>query len=399
MKLRATVALLALAIPALAQQSTKITRLDGTSITTAEAEAFARKTLANTHTTGAQISILNHGKEVWSFSYGLAGKNPDRPMDRETTLPSASITKSLFATYVMMLVERGQFNLDKPIMQQLPQPLDTYAPYHDTASLLVHDSNWPLVTPRMLLAHTSGLSSGAYSEPDKKFHLHFKPGTHWLYSNDAVVLLQFVIEQQLHRPLADLIQEAIFTPLNMTRTGFIYHADFSPNISARFDVHDGDIPDTHPSVARASGSMNTSADDLARFLTALFANRILKPATRKAMLTAVIPIDSDHESTFSGHHPNDAEVKPIGFAYGIGWGLITHTRFGPSFFKEGHIGGANAYVICFDRSQSCMILLTNNDNGELAYRPLLEKILGDTVTPWEWEGYPPAAFTVSHSNP
>jgi hypothetical protein len=36
----------------------------------------------------------------------------------------------------------------------------------------------------------------------------------------------------------------------------------------------------------------------------------------------------------------------------------------------------------------CMIRLTNSDHGELAFRPLLEKTLGDTVTPWEWEGYP-----------
>ena len=36
-----------------------------------------------------------------------------------------------------------------------------------------------------------------------------------------------------------------------------------------------------------------------------------------------------------------------------------------------------------------MILLTNSDNGELAFRPLLETILGNTVTPWEWEGYTP----------
>ena len=34
-----------------------------------------------------------------------------------------------------------------------------------------------------------------------------------------------------------------------------------------------------------------------------------------------------------------------------------------------------------------MILLTNSDNGELAFGPLLETVLGDTVTPWEWEGY------------
>jgi hypothetical protein len=37
-----------------------------------------------------------------------------------------------------------------------------------------------------------------------------------------------------------------------------------------------------------------------------------------------------------------------------------------------------------------MILLTNSDNGELAFRPLLETIFGDNVTPWEWEGYTPA---------
>jgi hypothetical protein len=34
-----------------------------------------------------------------------------------------------------------------------------------------------------------------------------------------------------------------------------------------------------------------------------------------------------------------------------------------------------------------MILLTNSDNGEATFPLLLEHILGDTVTPWEWEGY------------
>ena len=46
-------------------------------------------------------------------------------------------------------------------------------------------------------------------------------------------------------------------------------------------------------------------------------------------------------------------------------------------------------MICFERRQACMILLTNSDNGELAFRPLLETILGNTATPWEWEGYTP----------
>jgi hypothetical protein len=73
----------------------------------------------------------------------------------------------------------------------------------------------------------------------------------------------------------------------------------------------------------------------------------------------------------------------------MGWGLLTRTKFGPAFFKEGHGDGAQNYMICFERRQACMILLTNSDNGELAFRTLLEGIFGNTVTPWEWEGYTP----------
>jgi hypothetical protein len=52
-------------------------------------------------------------------------------------------------------------------------------------------------------------------------------------------------------------------------------------------------------------------------------------------------------------------------------------------------------MICFPGKQTCMILLTNSDNGELAFRPLLEKILGDGVTPWEWECYTPTCIVAS----
>lgn len=31
-------------------------------------------------------------------------------------------------------------------------------------------------------------------------------------------------------------------------------------------------------------------------------------------------------------------------------------------------------MICFERRQACLILLTNSDNGESAFRPLLETI-------------------------
>jgi hypothetical protein len=67
--------------------------------------------------------------------------------------------------------------------------------------------------------------------------------------------------------------------------------------------------------------------------------------------------------------------------------LLRHTKNGAAFFKEGHGDGAQNYMICFEEQESCMILLTNSDNTELAFRPLLEKTFGDDVTPCEWEGY------------
>src|SRR6185369_17028436 len=196
--------------------------------------------------------------------------------------------------------------------------------------------------------------------------------------------------QKQGRPLDQLLQDAFFTPLGMTRTGIIYRTEFAGNVADRFNADGTFHAQTKRFPARAAGSMTTSADDLARFASALFAGRILKPATQKAMLTPFLQIRTLHQFADKANEPEGREAAAVGLAYGAGWGLLTKTPFGPAFFKEGHGDGAQNYMICFERRQACMILLTNSDNGEFAFRPLLETIFGDTVTPWEWEGYTPA---------
>ena len=78
-----------------------IRRLDGSKISVAEAEAFARKTLAAAGVTGAQIVVMDRGQVVWSEAFGLRRLEPRLAMERETTTWAASITKGVFATYVM----------------------------------------------------------------------------------------------------------------------------------------------------------------------------------------------------------------------------------------------------------------------------------------------------------
>jgi CubicO group peptidase (beta-lactamase class C family) len=240
----------------------------------------------------------------------------------------------------------------------------------------------------MLLSHSSGLANFAFIEPDKKLHLHFKPGTQFLYSGEGMNLVQFVIEQKKHKPIDQLMQEALFTPLGMTHTGLVYREEFAADVADRYDPDEKFRSQTKRFPARASGSMTTSVDDLAKFATAFLNGKIIDDATRAEMLRPVLKIDTLHEFPSPNDGPGQ-EAKEVGLAYGVGWGLLTQTKFGPAFFKEGHGDGAENYMICFERQKSCMILLTNSDNGELAFRSLLEKILGDTVTPWEWEGYTP----------
>jgi CubicO group peptidase (beta-lactamase class C family) len=379
------------------QTSDAIQRLDGSKISVADADAFARKTLADAHVTGAEIAVLNHGKLVWSAAYGLRRIDPPLPMDRNTTTWAASITKSVFTTFVMTLVERGEFDLDKPLAAQLDKPLNEYEPFKDSASAIVNDPAWATVTPRMLLSHSSGLQNFSYIEPDKKMHLHFKPGTGFLYSGEGFNLVQFAIEQKMHKSLDVLMQDALFTPLGMARTGIIYRDEFAGDVADRFDFNEKFRAQTRRFPAHAAGSMTTSAEDLARFATAFLDGKIIKPSTREAMLRPVLTIDTLHEFP----SPDDGEGKEaetVGLAYGVGWGLLTKTKFGPAFFKEGHGDGAQNYMICFQKQQSCMIVLTNSDNGELAFRPLFETILGDTVTPWEWEGYTPERIELARKN-
>jgi len=370
-----------------AKEPASIRRLDGSKISIAEADSFARKTFEAAHVTGAQIVVLDRGRIVWSEAFGLRVREPKLPMDRETTTWAASITKGVFATYVMQLVERGEFDLDLPVASQLPRPLDAYDVYRDKASEIIKEPGWPTVTPRMLLTHTAGLHNFAFLEPDKKMHLPFKPGAQFLYSGEGINLVQFVIEEQKHRPLDQLMQEALFTPLRMMRTSIIYRKEFAANVADRYGEDERFLSHTQRFPARGAGSMTTSAEDLGRFASALFAGRILKPATRKAMLTPYFALRSLHQFPLKPDEPEGTEAPAVGLAYGVGWGLLTRTRFGPAFFKEGHGDGAQNYMICFERRQACMILLTNSDNGEKAFRPILERIFGNTVTPWEWEGY------------
>jgi CubicO group peptidase (beta-lactamase class C family) len=366
-------------------------RLDGHILSAHAAAAIADKELKADHVMGAQIAILNRGHVAWTHAYGLRDAEKKLPMTLDTNIWAASIAKSVFATFVMGLVETHRFDIDTPVASMLAKPLDQYASYRDTAADLVRDPRWARVTPRMLLAHMAGLPNFAFLEADKKLHLHFDPGTRFAYSGEGLNILQLAIEEKLGAPLDVLMQREIFAPLGMTRTGMVWREDFRGDNALRYGASGKFLGATRHDNPRAAGSMASTVNDLARFVEALLADKIVQPETRTRMFTPQVSINAAHQFP-TLDIATGMEGPRVGLAYGIGWGLLTKTKYGPAVFKEGHGDGAENYLICFLRSRDCMIILTNSDNGELSFQPLLEKLIADTVTPWEWEGYSRAAI-------
>ena len=400
MRLATAFLLTTLSLAAQSPTDQTIRRLDGSHIGSSAASALAERILKENKVTGAEIAVLNDGHMVWISGFGLRDKQNNLPMTPVTTTWAASITKGVFAVYVMTLVEQHRLDLDRPIVQLLDKPLDSYPDYKQTAGDLVRDQRWSAVTPRMLLSHTSGLANFASLEPDKKMHLHYAPGSRFAYSGEGLNLLQFVIEQREHQPLEELMQKTIFTPLEMRYTSMVWNEVLASNVADRYDANSNFISHTRRDHARAAGSMTTAATDLARLAAALTNDgrkaqgpvgsdstlSIVHASSLETLFTPAIRIDTKHQfPTFD--ETKSSEGPSVGLAYGLGWGLLTKTKYGPAFFKEGHGDGAQNYMICFTKHRDCMIILTNSDNGELAFKPLLEGVLGDTVTPWEWEGY------------
>ena len=384
-----------------------IRRLDGRTLSSQTADSSTRQLVLQHGITGLQVAVVNDGRLVWSEAYGVRARGdgagsapagPDLPMQRSTTTWAASITKAVFGTYVMQLVEQGRFDLDLPIVRQLPQPLDSYAPYRDKAALIVRDTLWSRITPRMLLSHTGGLVNFATMEPDGRMRLHDVPGTRYRYSGEGINLLQFVVEQRLGQPLDSLMQSAIFTPLGMHRTSLTFRSDFADDIADRFGPDGRFLAKTRRAPARAAGSMTSSAEDLATFAMALLGSRVMRVPTRNEMLRSHVRINARSQFGPGSEATDGAEAARVGLAYGMGWGVLTQTRHGPAFFKEGHGDGAQTYLLCFLRQRSCIVLLANSDNGEFAFRPLVNTLLGTDDVPWTWEGWTPEQIRESWRN-
>ena len=382
------VLLFSLAIPSFAQKAPHA--LPSNSAIDAE----AKQTMVRTHANGLAIAVIDHGKVGYVQAYGIRNAKGE-PLTTDTVMYGASLTKMVFAYQVLQLVDQGKIKLDTPIKDDLEKPLieygshsdnkflDKYGPYTD----LANDPRWQKITPRMSLTHSTGFNNFWFIEPDQKLRIHFDPGTRYSYSGEGLSLLQFAIEhgkrsQGLGIDVGDLTT-ATFTRLGMTRTSLMWRPDFASNLADGWNDKGQPQPHDERSNVRVAGSMDTTITDLPKFVAALVRGDGLSAASRREMTKPQLKITTAHEfPTLAPDAPAAQQRKDLYAGLGV---VVFDGPQGHGFFKGGHNEQTANTVVCLEKSQRCVVILSNDVRAEAGFADLVKFILGDTGVPYDWE--------------
>ena len=381
-QLRSLFSMLSLSIPLVAQTIPSASAID----------AKVDGIMTETGSKGMAVAVVDHGKVDYVHAYGIRNAKGD-PLTVDTMMYGASLTKTVFAYTVMQLVDQGKLNLDTPIAADLDRPLptygpdpvypDKYGPYKDLAD----DPRWKKITPRMCLTHSTGFSNFWFIEPDRKLRIHFDPGTHFSYSGEGFSLLQFVIEhgrksQGLGLDVGDLTG-AIFARLGMTHTSLTFQNGQYSNVADGWNDQGQPQPHSKRSKVRVAGSMNTTISDMAKFTSALVRGDGLTPASRAEMTKPSLHISTRSQCPlFQPDLPVSEQRKDLYAGLGV---VVFDGPQGHGFYKGGHDGQTANTMVCVERNQRCVLILSNDVRSEARFADLVHFILGDTGVPYDWE--------------
>jgi CubicO group peptidase (beta-lactamase class C family) len=336
--------------------------------------------MARERVVGMAVAVVERGEITHIGAYGYRNRENALPLETDTIMYGASLTKAAFAYMVMQLVDEGRLDLDRSIAEYLPRPLPEYEDYIDLAG----DERWRQLTPRILLSHTSGFANMRFLEEDRRLRFHFAPGEHYAYSNEGIWVLQTVLEEGLGLDVGAEMQRRVFDRFGMTRTSMQWRDDFAGNLADGYAMDGTFEPHDRRDNVAAAGSMDTTIEDQARLWRGMFAGEGLSPAARAEWVRAQFPIRTAQKfPTIRYYNTTD----PRGEATNLSASLVGETWDGPNgryFSKGGHNDWTGNLVICEEAGQRCLVMLGNSVRAEIIFPEIAALVLGETQFPFWW---------------
>lgn len=313
---------------------------------------------------GLAIALIRGGKTTWVHGFGIKEAKTNQPVMEDTVFEAASLSKPVFAYGVLKLVEQGKLGLDVPLTTYLPKPY------------IVGDERLVKITARIVLSHRTGFPN--WQDGDS-LRIYFTPGERFSYSGEGYIYLQRVVEQITGKPLNEYMTEAVFTPLGMTNSSYVWRPDFDA-LTATGHAPDGKPAELwKPNEAGAASTLNTTAKDYALFVDAVLNGKGLKPATLHEMETPQVALDPECRICIK-HEPKQLSKNLF---WGLGWG-IQHKDGSDALWHWGDNGAFKAFVMMEPKSKSGVVMFANSENGLEIAKPLIDEAMGEESLAFEW---------------
>ena len=275
------------------------------------------------------VALVDRDGDVEFAAAGVA-RADGTPMQRDTIVRAASITKPILGALTMMLVEDGTLRLDAPVGEWLPEiadptvlrrpdrPVDDVVPADRPITVedlltfrgghgFPSDFSYPVVekiSGDLLQGPPHPQQVPAPDEWMRRVStvpLLHQPGDGWTYNTGADIL-GVLLARAAGVGLPELLQQRIFQPLGMVDTGFSVPADKRDRLadywvddeSGNRNVDDAAIESAwldEPPFPSGAGGLVTTVDDWWRFGRMLVGGgefdgvRLLSPASVEAMTT------------------------------------------------------------------------------------------------------------------
>ncbi len=292
---------------------------------------------------GGSLSLAKDGRLVYARAFGWASIEDRIPARPAMRYGLASVSKAITAVAILRLADQGKLRLDQPVLSIL----------HDLKPLPGRrmDPRLQAVTLRQLLQHTAGyraqpdphaiarefrvplpklkmdqLIRGFLGEP-----LATDPGSAYFYSNFGFTLLGAVVERAIGEEYGVAVHRLVFAPLGIKLAHVGRGGPRRPDTVWPYDGQGRPMPPIDIP-GEAAGGWVVATVELVRMLSALNGARgepFLSPPMFEQMLAPAPP-----------------PVGKPGAArwVGLGWDVVTRSPRGPSFQKNGGMGGVRAVI-------------------------------------------------------
>lgn len=315
------------------------------------------------------VAVSHRGKIVWEEGFGFANAATQTPATSDTIFRICSVSKVFTATAIMLLVERGKLELDKPVNDYLGKE-----------KLVARAGKARDATIRRLANHTSGLPTHELifyegesfkRQPSDRIetqiarygNIVWAPGSKPTYSNLASGILSHIVARRSGESFTQFMRKEVFDPLGMNRSSVRL-----PKRLAQFAAVGHVEGKPVPMVTNATpgaGEVWCSAHDLVRFGMFHLKNDL-----------------SDQRAILSNKSLDEMKVttsRAPGSDFGIGWGTDSNYR-GTGFRAVGHHGGNvgwHSLLVLLPEDDVAIAILVNANGNILD--PVADEVLSVVV--------------------